>query len=55
MKPLLTRALDVLQGLTDACPQSGPGPRDFDVDHEALAAVRLDAEIVLYEGGRLVP
>jgi hypothetical protein len=48
-------ALDVLQALLDAVTQSGPHPRDFDIDYEALGIVLLDARIALYKAGRLIP
>ena len=52
---LLTRALDALEALMDACPQDGPNAREIAVDREALAGALHDAMLVLYESGRDVP
>ena len=52
---LLTRALDALKALVDACPQDGPSAGEIAVDREALAAALHDAMLVLYEAGRDMP
>lgn len=51
----LTRALDVIEALLDAAPQSGPDATDRDIDHAALAAALQDAEALLIEQGRRLP
>ena len=53
--PLYARALACLEAVLEAAPQSGPQARDRDVDHAALCAALHDAEVLLYEAGRLVP
>lgn len=49
------RALRALTDLLAAVTQAGPGPRDLDIDHDALAGVVTNARTILYEAGRLQP
>ena len=47
---LYKAALDLLENLLDhGCPQSGPGPRDRDVNREVLTDLCRQAETLLYE------
>ena len=49
------RALDLLERLLDAAPQSGPGVLERDVDHDALCVELHAAYTLLIESGRLLP
>ena len=52
---LLTRALDALEAVLEACPQAGPSAGEFDVDRLELSLALQDAQIILNEAGRNVP
>ena len=50
-----SRALDLLERLLEAAPQSGPGVLERDVDHDALCVELHAAYTLLIESGRLLP